>query len=171
MTRESAQKRIERDRPPRVQINYEVEVGDAIETKELPFVLGVLGDFSGHPVEPLPRLKERRFVQIDRDTFDAVLHGMAPRLSLRVEDRLREPGGALAVDLSFSRLEDFAPLGIVAQVEPLRRLLELRSLLADLRNQLAGNDRLEELLDGVVRDPARVRTLAMAAPESPAGEA
>jgi type VI secretion system protein ImpB len=167
MVHESTQKRIGRDRPPRVQITYEVEVGDALETKELPFVLGVLGEFTGHPGAPLPRLKDRRFVQIDRDSFDDVLHGMAPRLALQVENRLQEGGVALGVELRFTRLEDFEPMGVARQVEPLRRLLELRQRLADLRNQLAGNDRLEELLDGVVRDPVRLQTLGM----SPAADA
>jgi type VI secretion system protein ImpB len=112
-------------------------------------------------------LKDRRFVQIDRDSFDDVLHGMAPRLALQVENRLQEGGVALGVELRFTRLEDFEPMGVARQVEPLRRLLELRQRLADLRNQLAGNDRLEELLDGVVRDPVRLQTLGM----SPAADA
>jgi type VI secretion system protein ImpB len=167
MPRESTQKRLERDRPPRVQLTYDVEVGDALETKELPFVLGVVGDLTGHPETPLPRLKDRSFVQIDADTFDDVLRGMAPRLQLQVEDRLREDGGRLGLELRFERLEDFEPAGIVRQVEPLRRLLEARERLADLRNRMAGNDRLEELLDGVVHDAERLRTLGAAVPADP----
>jgi type VI secretion system protein ImpB len=167
MPRESTQKRLERDRPPRVQLTYDVEVGDALETKELPFVLGVVGDLTGHPETPLPRLKDRSFVQIDPDTFDDVLRGMAPRLQLQVEDRLRDDGGRLGLVLRFERLEDFEPAGIVRQVEPLRRLLEARERLADLRNRMAGNDRLEELLDGVVHDPERLRTLGAAMPAEP----
>ena len=159
MAQESTQKKLERDRPPRVQITYDVEVGDTIETKELPFVLGVLGDFSGDPAEPLPRLKERKFVQIDKDTFDDVLRGLAPRLRLQVDDRLRDDGGQLGLELRFNRMEDFEPAGIVAQVEPLRRLLEVRNRLADLRNKMVGNDRLEELLDGAVRDTGKLRVL------------
>jgi type VI secretion system protein ImpB len=161
MVKESLQKRIERDRPPRVQITYEVELGDALETKELPFVLGVLGEFTGHPGAPLARLKDRRFVQIDRDSFDEVLHGMAPRLALQVGNRLPGGDGVLGVELRFHRLEDFEPMGVVRQVEPLRRLLELRHRLSDLRNQLAGNDRLEEFLDGIVQDPVQLQTLGM----------
>jgi type VI secretion system protein ImpB len=167
MARESTQKKLERDRPPRVQLTYDVEVGDAVETKELPFVLGVVSDLSGHPATPPPRLKDRKFVQIDKDTFDDVLHGMAPRLQLQVEDRLRDDGGRLALELRFDRLEDFEPAGIVRQVEPLRRLLEARNRLADLRNRMAGNDRLEELLDGVVRDSERLRTLGPAGSGGP----
>ena len=167
MPRESTQKKLERDRPPRVQLTYDVEVGDAIETKELPFVLGVVSDLSGHPEAPQPRLKDRKFVQVDKDTFDDVLHGMAPRLQLQVEDRLRDDGGRLALELRFDRLEDFEPAGIVRQVEPLRRLLEARNRLADLRNRMAGNDRLEELLDGVVRDSERLRSLGPAGTGDP----
>jgi type VI secretion system protein ImpB len=167
MAKESTQKKLERDRPPRVQLTYDVEVGDAIETKELPFVLGVVGDLSGQPAAPLPRLKERKFVQVDKDTFDDVLHGMAPRLQLEVEDRLRDDGGRLGLELRFEKLEDFEPAGVVRQVEPLRRLLEARNRLADLRNRMAGNDRLEEVLDGVVRDSERLRALG---PAAPAGE-
>ena len=92
MAKESTQKKLSRVRPPRVQITYDVEIGDAIETKELPFVLGVLGDYSGNPKVPLPKLKERKFVEIDRDNFDEVLKGGAPRLAIRVENRLKDDG-------------------------------------------------------------------------------
>ena len=160
MAKESTQKKISRDRPPRVQIMYDVEVGDAIEPKELPFVLGVLGDYSGHPREEPPRLKDRKFVQIDNETFDDVLGGMAPRLALKVENQLNDEPGQLSVELNFARLEDFEPLRIVNQVEPLRQLLELRSRLADLKNMMVGNEKLEELLDGMVRDTERLQRLA-----------
>jgi type VI secretion system protein ImpB len=170
MAQESTQKKLERDRPPRVQITYDVEVGDAIETKELPFVLGVVGDLAGHPAGTPSRLKDRRFVQIDKDTFDDVLRGMAPRLQLLVEDRLRDDGGRLGLELRFEGMEDFEPARIVQQVEPLRRLLEVRGRLADLRDKMVGNDRLEELLDGMVRDPERLRTLGPGTPAGPGGE-
>jgi type VI secretion system protein ImpB len=170
MTKESTQKKIERDRPPRVQIRYDVEVGDAVETKELPFVLGVLGDFSGRPPAPLPRIKDRKFVQIDKDSFDDVLNGLGPRLAFRVDNRLQDDGSQFGVDLRFTRLEDFEPAAVARQVEPLRRLLEVRSRLADLRDKLVGNDRLEELLDGIVRDAGKLRTLSQAQPGSQEGE-
>ena len=170
MTKESTQKKIERDRPPRVQIRYDVEVGDAVETKELPFVLGVLGDFSGRPPAPLPRIKDRKFVQIDKDSFDDVLNGLGPRLAFRVDNRLQDDGSQFGVDLRFTRLEDFEPAAVARQVEPLRRLLEVRSRLADLRDKLVGNDRLEELLDGIVRDAGKLRTLSQAQPDSQEGE-
>lgn len=162
MAKESTQKKLSRVRPPRVQITYDVEIGDAIETKELPFVLGVIGDYSGQPEQPLPKLKERKFVEIDRDNFDDVLKGMAPRLQMRVANRLRDDGSELAVELRFKELKDFEPQRIVEQVEPLRQLLEIRTRLADLRNKITGNDRLEELLDAVVRDTEKLRALGAA---------
>ncbi len=92
MAKESTQKKLSRVRPPRVQITYDVEIGDAIETKELPFVMGVLGDYSGNPKEPLPKVKDRKFVAIDRDNFDDVLKGMAPRIAARVDNKLKNDG-------------------------------------------------------------------------------
>ncbi|HWQ10376.1 MAG TPA: type VI secretion system contractile sheath small subunit, partial [Holophaga sp.] len=163
---ESTQKRIARDRAPRVQISYDVEVGDAIETKELPFVLGVLGDYTGHSREPLPKLKDRKFIQIDGDNFDDVLKGIGPRLALRVDNRLQQDNSQLGVELRFNKLEDFGPAQVAAQVEPLRRLLEARDRLADLRGKLAGNDRLEELLEQIIHDTGKLRTLSAPATES-----
>lgn len=160
MARESTQKRIARDRAPRVQINYDVEIGDAIETKELPFVLGVLGDYTGHSKEPLPKLKERKFVQIDGESFDDVMKGMAPRLVLRVENKLKNDNSEMAVELNFRKMEDFEPAQVVQQVEPLRRLLEARTRLSDLRGKLAGNDKLEDLLEKIVHDTEKLQALS-----------
>lgn len=160
MAKESTQKRISRDRAPRVQIMYDVEVGEATETKELPFVLGVLGDYGGRPRESPEKLKDRKFVQVDKDNFDDVLGGMNPHLALMVENRLGEQEGQLSVELEFSKLEDFEPLRIVNQVDPLRQLLELRSRLADLKNKMVGNEKLEEMLDGIVRDTESLQRLA-----------
>ncbi|MGC0155630.1 type VI secretion system contractile sheath small subunit [Chromobacterium vaccinii] len=159
MGKESTQKKLSRVRPPRVQITYDVEIGDAIETKELPFVLGVLGDYSGHSKNPLPKMKERKFVQIDRDNFDEVLKGMAPRLAVKVDNALKDDGTQLGVELNFESLSDFEPQNVVRQIDPLNQLLEARSRLADLRNKLAGNDKLEELLDEVVRDTEKLRQI------------
>lgn len=164
MAKESTQKKLSRVRPPRVQITYDVEVGDAIETKELPFVLGVLGDYSGHSKQPLPKLKERKFVQIDRDNFDDVLKGMAPRLAMRVDNKLKDDGGQMSVELEFNQLADFEPQNVVKQVEPLRQLLEARQRLSDLRNKMVGNDKLEELLDDVVRDTEKLRQISQGQP-------
>lgn len=160
MARESTQKRIARDRAPRVQINYDVEIGDAIETKELPFVLGVLGDYTGHSKEPLPKLKERKFVQVDGESFDDVMKGMAPRLVLRVDNKLKNDNSEMAVELNFRKMEDFEPAQVVQQVEPLRRLLEARTRLSDLRGKLAGNDKLEDLLEKIVHDTEKLQALS-----------
>jgi len=135
-------------RSPRVHITYDVEVGNAIEKKELPFVVGVLGDFTGQPEQPLPKLKERTFVEVNPDNFDDVLEGMKPHLSFSVENKLSEDPDAanIKVDLRFHKLEDFEPEQVARQVKPLRELLELRTRLADLRGSLQGNDKLDELL-------------------------
>jgi type VI secretion system protein ImpB len=162
MAKESTQKKLSRVRPPRVQITYDVEVGDAIETKELPFVLGVLGDYSGKPKHALPKLKERKFVEIDRDNFDDVLKGIAPRLQMRVENELKKDNTEIGVELSFSKLEDFEPARIVDQLEPLKKLLEVRTRLSDLRNKITGNDKLEELLDEIVRDTEKLKQISAA---------
>ncbi|WP_024301782.1 type VI secretion system contractile sheath small subunit [Pseudogulbenkiania sp. MAI-1] len=170
MSKESTQKKLSRVRPPRVQITYDVEIGDAIETKELPFVLGVLGNYSGHSKNPLPKMKERKFVQIDRDNFDEVLKGMAPRLAIKVDNKLQDDGSQLAMELNFNELADFEPQNVVAQVEPLKHLLEARTRLADLRNKLAGNDKLEELLDEVVRDTEKLRQISQSTQSDNTGE-
>ena len=148
MGRDSTQHKLDKVRPPRVQITYDVQVGDAIELKELPFVMGVLGDFTGHPSDPLPKLKERKFVEIDPDNFDKVLEAMKPHLSLTVENKLSEDSnaGQLRVDLSFKSMDDFEPGNIAKQVAPLKELLDLRTRLSDLRGSLQGNDKLEESL-------------------------
>ncbi len=148
MGRDSTQHKLDKVRPPRVQITYDVQVGDAIELKELPFVMGVLGDFTGHPSDPLPKLKERKFVEIDPDNFDKVLEAMKPHLSLTVENKLSEDSnaGQLRVELSFKSMDDFEPGNIAKQVAPLKELLDLRTRLSDLRGSLQGNDKLEESL-------------------------
>jgi type VI secretion system protein ImpB len=125
-----------------------VETGGAIELKELPFVVGVLGDFTGQPTEPLPRLKDRKFVEVNPDNFDTVLEGMKPHLAFSVENKLSdEPDAAnLKVNLNFKSMDDFEPENVAKQVPPLKQLLDLRTRLSDLRGSLQGNDKLEELL-------------------------
>jgi type VI secretion system protein ImpB len=142
-----------RIRPPRVNITYEVELGGAMVMKELPFVVGVLSDLSGHPKESLGKLKDRKFVEIDRDNFDDVLSSMKPRLQMRVDNTLTGEG-ELAVELQFDKLADFEPESIVKQVEPLRQLLEVRGKLKDLQSRAEGNDRLEEMLNAVIENEA-----------------
>ncbi len=157
--KESTQKRLQKVRPPRVQLTYDVEKGDAIEQKEIPFVVGVLGDFSGQPEAPLPKLKDRKFVNVDLDNFDEVISGMAPRAAFRVPNKLSDNGGEFAVELTFNSIDDFRPEAVVHQVEPLRKLLEARSKLADLRNKVAGNEKLEDLLNDVLANTEQLRQL------------
>ncbi|MFZ0707362.1 MAG: type VI secretion system contractile sheath small subunit [Candidatus Korobacteraceae bacterium] len=148
MARQSAQHKLDRVRPPRVQITYDVEIGGAIELKELPFVVGVLGDFTGNPEQPLPKLKDRKFVEVNPDNFDSVLEGMKPHLSYSVENKLSDEPDApnLKIDLKFKKMDDFEPANVAKQVKPLKELLDLRTRLADLRGTLQGNDKLEDLL-------------------------
>ena len=157
----STQKKLERVRHPRVNISYEVETGGAIEKKELPFLMGVLGDFTGQPTEPLPKLKERKFVEVTPDNFDDVLASMKPHLAFAVENKLSEEADApkLGVDLNFRSLDDFSPDAVARQVKPLRELLELRSQLADLRGSLQTNDKLDEVLQATLGDADKMSKL------------
>src|SRR3954466_5969564 len=123
---ESTQHKLDRVRRPRVHLTYDVEVGGAIQQKELPFVMGVLADLSGKPEEALPRLKDRKFVEIDRDNFNKVLAGVKPRLAFQADNTLQKDGSKLGVELRFGHMDDFAPERVVKQVEPLRKLLEAR---------------------------------------------
>ena len=154
MARGGTQKKLERVRPPRVNISYDVETGGAIETKELPFVMGVLADLSGNPAEPLARLKERKFVEVNPDNFDTVLKSMKPRVQFAVENKLQDGdnAGKIGVDLTFESLDDFSPERVAEKVPALKELLELRTKLADLRGTLQGNDKLEELLQQTIHD-------------------
>jgi len=156
--RQSAQHTLDRVRPPRVQITYDVHVGDAIELKELPFVVGVLGDFTGDPLEPLPKLRDRKFVDVNPDNFDTVLEGMKPRLSFSVENKLSDEPDApkLSVDLKFRKLEDFEPANVARQVKPLKELMDLRTRLANLRGSLQGNDDLGDLLMDVANNTEKL---------------
>ncbi|RJG06140.1 type VI secretion system contractile sheath small subunit [Noviherbaspirillum cavernae] len=160
--RESVQKKLQRIRPPRVQLTYDVEIGDAIEQKEIPFVVGVMGNFSGNSENPLPKLKDRKFVNIDMDNFDDVMKGVEPRAVFRVNNTLSEQGGEFAVDLKFKSIDDFRPESVVQQVEPLRKLLEARTKLSDLRNKLAGNDKLEDILSEVLTNTENLQQLGAA---------
>ncbi len=161
MGRESTQHKLDRVRSPRVHITYDVEIGGAVELKELPFVVGVLGDFTGQPEQPLPRLKERKFVEINPDNFDSVLEGMKPHLSYTVENKLSEEADAanLKVDLRFKSMDDFEPENVAKQVKPLKELLDLRTRLSDLRGSLQGNDKLEELLLDAVSNTDKLNRL------------
>jgi type VI secretion system protein ImpB len=160
MPRESVHNKLGRVRPPRVHIVYEVEVGDAIEERELPFVVGAMANLSGHPGADQPALRDRKFVDVTLDTLDAVMASTAPHLDLVVPNTLPGAnGGSLTVSLDFSRLDDFTPEQVAQQVEPLKKLLALRQELADLRGSLQGNDRLDSILQATIADADKLAQL------------
>ena len=159
-TKESLQHKLDRVRPPRVQITYDVEVGGAIELKELPFVIGVMGDFVGNPLEPLPALKNRKFVEIDPDNFNQVMAGMKPRVAFSIDNKMQDDGSKMGVDLTFNSIEDFEPDNVVQQVEPLRKLVEARQKLSDLRSKMDGNEKLENLLNDVISNADKQKQLS-----------
>ena len=156
---ESIQKKLSRVRPPRVQITYDVEIGDAIQMKELPFVVGIMADLSGKPAEALPKLKDRKFVEIDRDNFNDVLASCAPRLALQADNKLSKDDSKLNVELHFRNIDDFGPVEVIKQVEPLRKLFEARQKLMDLLGKLDGNDKLDALLQEIVDNPETQKAL------------
>lgn len=148
---ESLQKWMGRNRPPRVQITYDVEIGDAIEKRELPLVVGVLADLAGKPVAAPPKMKDRRFVEIDRDNFDEIMGKIAPRLDMSVPDTMKGNGN-IKVEMTLEKFADFHPEAIVQQVPRLKKLLEARLELRDLLAKLDGNDDLDGLLASVVKN-------------------
>lgn len=157
---ESVHGKLSRVRKPRVHITYEVETEGATVVKELPFVVGVMGDFSGNPTEPLKPLKDRKFVSIDRDTFDEVMRRMTPGLEMRVANTLADDGSEMAVKLKFSSIEDFEPAKIVEQVEPLRKLLDTRNKLRELLSAVDRADSLEGELEKLLQDAEQLKKLA-----------
>jgi len=157
--KESLQKQISRVRPPRVHITYDVETGGAIEKREIPFVVGVMADLSGQPEKPLPALKDRKFVEIDKDTFDRVMGQINPRLVFKVDNRLSEDDTRLGVELRFRGMDDFQPAAVAKQIPPLRKLLEARNALNNLRTMLIGNDKLESVLQEVLNSTEALRRI------------
>lgn len=168
--KESLQHKLDRVRAPRVHITYDVEIGDAIEMKEIPFVVGVLADLSGKPDEPLPKLKDRKFVEIDRDNFDNVLEGVKPRLAFKVDNKLTGEDTKMAVELRFKSIDDFHPESVVKQITPLQKLLEARQRLSDLLSKLDGNDKLDELLQDVIASTDSLQKLGEEAGVGKPGE-
>lgn len=156
----SVHDKLERVRKPRVHIKYEVETEGAVVEKELPFVVGVLGDFSGDPSPDQKPLKDRKFVQIDRDNFNEIMARMQPRLALRVANELADDGSEMAVELSFSSLEDMEPARIVEQVPALRKLLETRNQLRDLLTKADRSTQLEDLLETILQSDEQLRALS-----------
>ena len=157
MSSASIHDKLGRVRKPRVHITYEVETEGAKVEKELPFVVGVLGDFSGKPTEPLKPLKDRKFIQIDRDNFNDVMARMTPGLEFRVENTLKGDGSEMAVKLKFGSMEDFEPGQIVQQVEPLRKLLETRDKLRDLLTKVDRSEDLENLLEQILKNTEEIK--------------
>ena len=156
----SVHDKLKRVRKPRVHITYDVETEGAQEVKELPFVVGVMGDFSGDPTEPLKPLKERKFIQIDRDNFDQVMRRMAPGLNMRVENTLKGDGSEMTVQMKFESMDDFEPGRVVEQVEPLRKLLQTRNKLRDLMSKADNSEKLESLLEQVGQHRGQLAVLS-----------
>jgi len=160
MPSDSLQHKLDRVRRPRVQITYDVETNGALQKVELPFVVGVMADLSGQPKDPLKAVKDRKFVNIDRDNFDDVLARSAPRLAFRVDNKLTNENSQLAVELNFKNMDDFSPAKIAEQVGPLKELLEMRQRLSQLLNKMEGNDKLEQLLSDVLGSTEKAAALA-----------
>jgi type VI secretion system protein ImpB len=152
--------KLKRVRKPRVHITYEVETEGAVVVKELPFVVGVIGDFSGNPTEPLKPMKDRKFIQIDRDNINDVMKRMTPGLNMRVENTLADDGSEMSVQLKFNSMEDFDPTNVVKQVEPLRKLLETRDRLRDLLTKVDRSEDLEHLLEQVLQNTDELKKLS-----------
>lgn len=155
---ESTQHKLDRVRPPRVQITYDVEIGGAIQKKELPLVVGIMSDLTGATINAKP-LKDRKFVEIDRDNFNDVMKSMAPTVSVSVENHIDKKVSSLPVTLSFQTIEDFNPANLVEQVDGLRKLLASRRRLNDLLAKLDGNDELNSALLDVVSKPEDLKQL------------
>ncbi len=155
----SVHDKLSRVRKPRVHISYEVETGGAAVVKELPFVVGVLGDFSGNPSTPLKPMKDRKFVQIDRDNFNEVMATVSPELNIKVKNTLKGDGSDMAVQLKFRNMDDFAPGRIVDQVEPLKKLKQVRDQLSDLLSKADRSEDLEEILEKTLKSNDTLKKL------------
>ena len=156
---ESTQKKLDRVRRPRVQISYDVETNGALKKTELPFVVGVMADLSGQPKEALKPLKERKAVNIDRDNFTDVMGRAAPRVAVKVDNKLQKDGSKLAVELNFKSMEDFEPAKMAEQVGPLKQLLDMRKNLSQLLSKMEGNDKLEKLLNDVIGNTDKAQAM------------
>ncbi|WP_261858753.1 type VI secretion system contractile sheath small subunit [Photobacterium sanguinicancri] len=157
---ESIHGKLSRVRKPRVHITYDVETEGLTVKKELAFVVGVMGDFAGHNTDDVKPLKDRRFIQIDRDNFDDVMKRMSPALNFKVDNTLANDGTELAVNLAFSSMKDFEPAAVVNQVEPLKKLLETRNKLRDLMTKIDRSEDLENVLEAVLNNTENLNKLA-----------
>jgi type VI secretion system protein ImpB len=156
----SVHDKLERVRKPRVHITYQVETEGAAVVRELPFVVGVMGDFSGDPTEPLKSLKDRKFIQIDRDNFNDVMARMTPGLNLKVENTLKGDGSEMGVSLKFKSISDFEPAKVVEQVEPLKKLMDTRNKLRDLMSKVDRSEELEQVLERVLQNNEDLKKLS-----------
>ena len=156
----SVHDKLNRVRKPRVHITYDVETEGAEVQRELPFVMGVMGDFSGEPTAPLKSMGDRKFIQIDRDNFNDVMASMTPGLKLKVDNKLSEEGGQVGVDLKFNSIEDFEPARVAQQVPALRTLLETRAKLRDLMSKVDRSEELESLLEQVLKSEDEMKSLS-----------
>ncbi len=161
MAKESSQKFIARNRAPRVQIEYDLELYGAEKQINLPFIMGVMADLSGKPAEELPNVAERKFLEIDVDNFDDRLKSMKPRVAFQVPNTLTGEGN-LNVDITFESMDDFSPAAVARRVEPLRKLLEARTQLSNLLSYMDGKAKAEELIANVLKDPSLLQALAAA---------
>jgi len=157
---ESIHEKLKRVRKPRVHITYEVETEGAEILRELPFVMGIMGDFSGDPTAPLRPLSERKFIQIDRDNFNEVMARMTPGLNIRVANKLADDGSEMAVALKFNAIEDFEPGRIAEQVPALKALLETRNKLRDLMSKVDRSEQLESLLEQILKNESELKSLS-----------
>ena len=158
---DSSQKFVARNRAPRVQIEYDVELYGAEKKVNLPFIMGVLSDLSGKPREPLPPVADRKFLEIDVDNFDDRMKSMKPRAVFSVPNTLTNEGN-LGVDLSFESMDDFLPAAVAKKVEPLKKLLEARTQLSNLATYMDGKTGAESLIAQIIKDPTLVKALASA---------
>lgn len=157
---DSIHDKLKRVRKPRVHITYDVETNGAVAEKEIPFVMGVMGDYSGDNTENKKALKDRKFSQIDRDNFNEVMNNVAPKLSMKVENTLENDGSEISVDIGFKNMEDFEPHKLVDKVEPLKRLLETRNKLRDLLTKADRSDELETILEEVLSNTDAIASLS-----------
>jgi type VI secretion system protein ImpB len=157
---ESIHEKLKRVRKPRVHITYDVETEGAEILRELPFVMGIMGDFSGDPTEPLRPLSERKFIQIDRDNFNEVMARMTPGLNIRVPNKLADDGSEMAVALKFKSIEDFEPGRVAEQVPALKALLETRNKLRDLMSKVDRSEQLESLLEQILKSESELKSLS-----------
>jgi len=157
---ESIHEKLKRVRKPRVHITYEVETEGAEILRELPFIVGIMGDFSGDPTQPLRPLSERKFIQIDRDNFNEVMARMTPGLNLRVDNKLSDDGSQMAVSLKFNSIDDFEPARVAEQVPALKALIETRNKLRDLMSKVDRSEQLESLLEQILTNEDELKSLS-----------